>query len=239
MVDLEIVPTQDHSFTLFNPALKSHYHSLYGALGESIYVYIEASLLSERLSAGKETGVSILEVGLGTGLNFLLTHGIAGNFPETALHYTAYEPFPPPPALLKQYYEQNASLFLSLSSVPDDTTIGLLLPQLHPSTQNSNRLGSVCWDFHWEKWTPEKSLSEAYDVIYYDAFGPFTAPELWTEDCILAAYQSLKPRGRLVTFSINSKTRRILEKHGITFHRPKGYGGKREMLVIERTGDLS
>jgi tRNA U34 5-methylaminomethyl-2-thiouridine-forming methyltransferase MnmC len=228
MSPLELVPTEDHSFTLYNSQLKSHYHSLYGALGESQYVYIESSLLVQRLQRGDN--IHILEIGLGTGLNFLLTFGKVKQNPNASLHYTAYEPFPPAPSLLQTYYQSTGKLLTDLT----ETDLSSLIPELHPDTTTTNQFQNMNWDFYWEKWSPERIVPNSYDIIYYDAFGPFTAPELWTEECLLAAYDGLKNKGRLVTFSINSNTRRILEKYSLNFERPKGFARKREMLIIEK-----
>jgi len=228
MTPLELVPTEDHSFTLYHPQLKTHYHSLYGALGESIYVYIECSLLIQRLQAGDN--VNILEIGLGTGLNFLLTFGKVKQNPNASLHYTAYEPFPPDPTLLRAYYHSTGKLLTDLT----ETDLLSLIPELHPETATSTQFLNMSWNFCWEKWSPERITPNTYDIIYYDAFGPFTAPELWTEECLLSAYDGLKNKGRLVTFSINSNTRRILEKYSLNFERPKGFARKREMLIVEK-----
>jgi tRNA U34 5-methylaminomethyl-2-thiouridine-forming methyltransferase MnmC len=228
MTPLELVPTEDNSLTLYNPELKTHYHSLYGALGESIYIYIESSLLIERLQSHEP--ISILEIGLGTGLNFLLTFGKVKQYPTTSLHYTAYEPFPPDPSLLQAYYQSTGKLLTDLT----ESDLSKLIPELHPETATSNQFQNISWNFCWEKWSPERITPNSFDIIYYDAFGPFTAPELWTEECLLAAYEALKNNGRLVTFSINSNTRRILEKYSINFERPKGFARKREMLIVQK-----
>jgi tRNA U34 5-methylaminomethyl-2-thiouridine-forming methyltransferase MnmC len=147
-----------------------------------------------------------------------------------SLHYTAYEPFPPDPALLQAYYQHTGRLLSDLT----ETDLHVLIPQLHPETATINRFQNMSWNCCWEKWSPERIIADSFDIIYYDAFGPFTAPELWTEACLLAAYDGLKNKGRLVTFSINSNTRRILEKYSINFERPKGFARKREMLIVKK-----
>src|SRR3546814_10522027 len=68
---LEIVKTNDGSFTLFHPAIGEHYHSINGALQESQHVFLKTGL-QYYLDQTGQTSVSILEVGFGTGLNFLV-----------------------------------------------------------------------------------------------------------------------------------------------------------------------
>jgi tRNA U34 5-methylaminomethyl-2-thiouridine-forming methyltransferase MnmC len=80
---LEIVQTGDGSNTIYNPQVGENYHSMHGALQESRHVFVNSGLkyfLDAAPSkspppAGGETLniVSILEVGFGTGLNFLLS----------------------------------------------------------------------------------------------------------------------------------------------------------------------
>ena len=40
----ELVITDDGSHTLFVPELKEHYHSIYGAVQESMHVFIQTGL---------------------------------------------------------------------------------------------------------------------------------------------------------------------------------------------------
>jgi tRNA U34 5-methylaminomethyl-2-thiouridine-forming methyltransferase MnmC len=67
-----LVPTADGSLTLFQSEVGEHYHSKHGALQESKHVFLNSGLVYF-LAQEPQTQVRILEVGLGTGLNFLLT----------------------------------------------------------------------------------------------------------------------------------------------------------------------
>ena len=68
--NVELKVTADGSHTLYVPALDEHYHSVFGAIGESMHIFIGAGLSS--LPKEKKT-VSIFEAGFGTGLNAFLT----------------------------------------------------------------------------------------------------------------------------------------------------------------------
>jgi tRNA U34 5-methylaminomethyl-2-thiouridine-forming methyltransferase MnmC len=71
MSNLSIVTTGDGSKTIFNAEVGENYHSKHGALQESQHVFLNAGL--RYFLAGTESAeVSVLEVGFGTGLNFLL-----------------------------------------------------------------------------------------------------------------------------------------------------------------------
>ena len=56
----EIKTTRDGSATLYVPELNEHYHSIHGALQESMHVFIGQGLL-----ASKQQEIRILEVGFG------------------------------------------------------------------------------------------------------------------------------------------------------------------------------
>lgn len=83
-----ITTSRDGSTTIWVPGLDEHYHSIHGALTESLHVFIEAGL--KALSARP---IRILEVGLGTALNARLTfdHAQANGM---EVQYTALEKFP-------------------------------------------------------------------------------------------------------------------------------------------------
>ncbi|MCE3006846.1 MAG: hypothetical protein LW884_00650 [Bacteroidetes bacterium] len=221
---MKLIPTQDGSYTLENAAGVS-YHSRAGALGESQHVYLAASQLAVRLAAGGGGGpVCLLEVGLGTGLNFALSAqlctDLAAQHPHASLHYTTYETEPPGPDLLAAFYQP-------------------LPPGLHAwaeqvYAQPAGSRGSVHWDVRQRPW-PDLAgphPSPGFDLIYYDAFGPKDAPALWTPEVLGYTLSLLKPGGCLVTFSINGATKRFLKTGGYAYETPRGYGYKREMLVV-------
>ncbi|MBA7581805.1 DNA polymerase IV [subsurface metagenome] len=64
----EIKITADGSSTLFVPDLNEYYHSMYGAVQESEYVFLQMGLESF-----KHKNITLFEFGFGTGLNALLT----------------------------------------------------------------------------------------------------------------------------------------------------------------------
>ena len=80
--------TADGSATLFLPGLNEHYHSVKGALAESLHVDIESAL--RRI---EKPEISLLEVGFGTGLNTFLSCLEAARR-HIAIHYTTLELFP-------------------------------------------------------------------------------------------------------------------------------------------------
>ena len=84
----ELRKTHDGSSTLFVPELDEHYHSIHGALQESLHVFIEAGLKSR-----SGDNISILEIGFGTGLNAWLT-AIESVSSNQQIRYTSLEKYP-------------------------------------------------------------------------------------------------------------------------------------------------
>ena len=60
--------TDDGSHTLFVEGMDESYHSIHGALQESMHVFIKQGLLTV-----EQPSVRIVELGFGTGLNAILT----------------------------------------------------------------------------------------------------------------------------------------------------------------------
>ena len=63
----ELIVTSDGSHTIFVPELNEHYHSIHGAVQESMLVFIKNGL-----GYCDTNPLNIFEVGFGTGLNALL-----------------------------------------------------------------------------------------------------------------------------------------------------------------------
>ena len=87
-----LTPTADGSYTLYNETIGEHYHSKHGAFQESKHVFIDAGLKHAAQNFPDEL-ISILEIGFGTGLNFLMTSAYA-DAKQLAFRYTGIEAFP-------------------------------------------------------------------------------------------------------------------------------------------------
>ncbi|MFD2583758.1 tRNA (5-methylaminomethyl-2-thiouridine)(34)-methyltransferase MnmD [Pedobacter vanadiisoli] len=209
--------TADGSNTLYNETIGEHYHSKHGALQESKHVFIEAGL---KFTAAHQAEISVLEVGFGTGLNFILSfeHCEANNI---NLHYTSIEAFP----LSSELIEQTAYS----AYVPEVIWSGFI-------TNYNNALKAP------QKLTPHCTLEirhttlaeyqndQKFDIIYYDAFSVQHQPEMWSDEIIAHACSFLKPGGTFVTYAITGKLKRAVKACGFTIEKLPGAPGKREML---------
>ncbi|MCQ2229473.1 MAG: tRNA (5-methylaminomethyl-2-thiouridine)(34)-methyltransferase MnmD [Bacteroidales bacterium] len=212
---MDIQLTDDGSQTLYVPSLDEHYHSVKGALTESLHIFIKSGLHHSAKPSPR-----ILEIGFGTGLNALLT--VAEAIHDRDIHYTSLERYPLSQAIVSQI--DYASLvdksispfFQQLHDAPWNTTIDIL-PTFH--------LLKVETDFTTYQFT------NTYDLIYYDAFAPEKQPEMWTQDIFHRMYAILNPGGILVTYCAKGIVRRMLQSAGFTVERlPGPPAGKREIL---------
>ncbi|MEQ7800286.1 tRNA (5-methylaminomethyl-2-thiouridine)(34)-methyltransferase MnmD [Pedobacter sp. ASV1-7] len=215
----KITLTADGSNTFYNETIGEHYHSKHGAVQESIHVFIDAGL-KHAISSFPDQQINILEVGFGTGLNFL--HSAAyGQENKIELNYTSLEAFP------LQIEELESTGYNNY--VPKDIWEGLVNnygKALQQTVQivPGQHLRIVHSHLH------RYETSQQFDLIYYDAFSVQHQPEMWTDEIIAHVCQFLKPGGIFVTYAITGKLKRALKSIGFSIEKLPGAPGKREML---------
>jgi tRNA U34 5-methylaminomethyl-2-thiouridine-forming methyltransferase MnmC len=222
---LEILQTADGSHTLFVPELNEHYHSTYGAIQESRHIFIEAGFRQIPIN---QPVVRILEVGFGTGLNAFLSLLEADKSGKT-IHYTAIEPFPLDPAIIKLL---NYAELLGASTES-------LFKMLHEADWNRKIQITDHFILHkvLHKLKNIELLRSSFDIVYFDAFGPEVQPELWTEEIFRKIFSSMKEKGILVTYSAKGSIRRALKNSGFSVEKLPGPAGKREITRAIKNGD--
>ncbi|HET9570459.1 MAG TPA: tRNA (5-methylaminomethyl-2-thiouridine)(34)-methyltransferase MnmD [Bacteroidales bacterium] len=208
--------TADGSKTLYSEEMQESYHSLNGAVQESLHVFIEAGL---KHCSGKN--IQIFEIGFGTGLNALLTWGEAERS-KLNIHYMAVEAFPLPMSTITVLGYDNME-----PSLPEKAFY-----ELHQADWNSpialeeNRftLLKIEGDFL------SLNLTDRFDLVYFDAFAPEKQPEMWQEQLFARLFENLNEKGILVTYCAKGEVRRRLQRCGFMVERIPGPPGKREML---------
>ncbi len=216
---LTITYTADGSATIYNAEVGEHYHSKNGAVQESRHVFLQAGL-QYYVELTKKTSVSILEVGFGTGLNFLLSadYGISKHI---KLDYTGIEAYPLPPALLRgtgygSYVKP--ALWHSFINLYDKA----LTTKQHIDYDVWLRLREVT--------LMEFNSEEMYDIVYFDAFAAAYQPEMWSASAIEKASSYIKPGGLFATYAITGNLKRTMKALGFSIEKIPGAAGKREML---------
>ena len=205
----ELVQTEDGSFTFFIPEANETYHSIHGADQEASHVFIQYGL-----KACPNANVKILEVGMGTGLNVLLTFLQK----DQPVHYISLEPFP----------IERDKLDTWIASRVDDVD---LIRHIHDSPWGLDTELSKAFLFRKEQLgIMDFHSEEKFNVIYFDAFGPQVEPELWTLEVMQRCYELLEPGGIWVSYCAKGQVRRNLQEVGFKVERLPGPPGKREML---------
>lgn len=212
----KIITTGDGSKTIQIEDWNEQYHSIHGAVQEAYHVFIKHGL-----SLFKDEPVSILEIGFGTGLNAIIT---AIEAPKSNLNidYIGVEAYP---VEAEEVAELNYIAQLNASNFEDVF----------------NKMHNVSWEVKTEI-LPNFNLlkreqnflditdEEAYNLIYFDAFGARVQPELWTENIFGIMYNALQTNGVLVTYAAKGSVRRAMLAVGFKVERLPGPPGKREML---------
>ena len=162
--------------------------------------------------------VSILEIGFGTGLNCFITY-LEG---KKQIDYVGVEAYPVTAdevekmnftAVLKA--EKDSAVFKKIHSVSWD--------EKHQITDTFSLVKR-------KQFFENIEDKDAFNLIYFDAFGARVQPQLWTEEIFKKMFLALKENGILVTYSAKGSVRRAMQAVGFFVERLPGPPGKREML---------
>jgi tRNA U34 5-methylaminomethyl-2-thiouridine-forming methyltransferase MnmC len=216
----EIITTNDGSTTIHLPELNESYHSKYGAIQEAYHVFIKNGL---SLFEGKS--VSILEIGFGTGLNSFITYLEAQKSNQT-IDYVGVEAYP---VAVEEALQMN-----------------------YVKELNANQEADIFKDMHEAVWEEKVAISDdfsltkrqqlfqdindedAYNLIYFDAFGFRVQPELWSLEVFQKMYNALKINGVIVTYACRSSIKNAMIECGFKVEKLPGAPGKREMLRAKK-----
>lgn len=220
----KITLTADGSNTLYNESIGEHYHSKHGALQESKHVFIDAGL-KHAVSKFPDQPIHILEVGFGTGLNFLLSAAY-GQENQVDINYTSLEAFP----LRLEELESTGYHNYVPQEIWNGTiaNYGKAMQQVAEIVPGQ-RLKIVHTYLH------RYETEQLFDLIYYDAFSVQHQPEMWSDEIIAHVCRFLKPEGIFVTYAITGKLKRALKSVGFSIEKLQGAPGKREMLRATKT----
>jgi tRNA U34 5-methylaminomethyl-2-thiouridine-forming methyltransferase MnmC len=195
--------------------MDEHYHSSHGAIQEAIHVFIKNGI-----SQIDKQELDVFEMGFGTGLNALLTYDFAIEN-NKIVRYTGIEAYP-----------------VDISMVGDLNYVEKINPDL---LQAFNRFHEVEWgkeiEIHarfslhkmHEKIEDYFPDNEAFDIIYFDAFGPRAQGDMWSLNILEKMYTLLRKGGILLTYCAMGQFKRDLKSLGFEVESLPGPPGKREM----------
>ena len=230
-INHEIVLTGDGSETIFRCDLNEHYHSTFGAVRESQFIFIENGFIpamhkfGRQIAAGADS-LNILEVGFGTGLNALLTQ-METERSGVQVFYHALEAFPLGDEIWQRLNYPGFFGSFDYSSV---------FSKLHQVKWNENAEISHHFTLYKDHGLLEDFHPPAgyYHLVYFDAFGPATQPHLWVPEIFRELGRCLCRGGILVTFSVRGNVVRSLNAEGFSTEKLSGPPGKRHILRAVR-----
>jgi tRNA U34 5-methylaminomethyl-2-thiouridine-forming methyltransferase MnmC len=214
----KLIITEDGSHSLYMPELKESYHSVHGAIQESMHVFIEAGL-KEIFKTNK--AIQVLEMGFGTGLNAFLTL-IEAEKVSKSIQYTTLETNLLQNFIVKQLnygseieHGKWKEYFSKIHNAPWEifTTVSDYF-SIKKNNKSVLEFNSIC----------------LFDLVYFDAFAPEVQPELWTADVFANIYSFMNRGGILVTYCCKGYVKRNMKQAGFTIEKLPGPPGKREIL---------
>ncbi|MFS4494497.1 tRNA (5-methylaminomethyl-2-thiouridine)(34)-methyltransferase MnmD [Maribacter sp. 2308TA10-17] len=212
----EIITTSDGSKTIQIVDWDEQYHSKHGAIQEAYHVFIKSGL-----SLFRDKKLSLLEIGFGTGLNCLITLLEAPKF-NLDIQYRGVEAYPISSEELEQL---NYISELKAEAVSEE------FQRMHQSPWEKEIEITANFRLHKQQEDfADLKDSDAFHLIYFDAFGARVQPELWTETIFAKMFTALKKDGVLVTYAAKGSVRRAMQAVGFFVERLPGPPGKREML---------
>ena len=231
------VITSDGSSTLRHPTHQETYHSTFGAITESNIVFLQNSGVATRLQAGIPT--RILEIGFGTGLNFLVTADAADRAASN-ISYVAVEIDPVADAVLadlltKNFPNQRLLVNKSIDAVRTFTS----QPYRTAGNQRIATQDPVdLTDFIAFQLIIGDALScdfgsEQFNAVYLDAFSPKNNPDLWTTRFLQKLRLVLADDALLASYCVSRQFRDSLTEAGYDWRKVEGPPGKREVLIAQ------
>jgi tRNA U34 5-methylaminomethyl-2-thiouridine-forming methyltransferase MnmC len=217
-MSIEIITTGDGSHSLRNHQLNETYHSVHGALRESVHVFIKNGL-DYLLEQQPAKDINILEVGFGTGLNALLTWQRALQV-RNKFRYQTLEAFP---------VEDDIWPLLNYTTTEADR---LAFKKLHEAAWNER----VLLEANFEVIKVSQTLEEvflpvsSFNLIYYDAFAPSKQPELWILPVLEKVVAAMDSGSVFVTYCAKGQLKRDLRALGLEVDTLDGPPGKKEMV---------
>lgn len=219
---LVAIQTGDGSYTFYNTRQNIYFRSLLGARTEAEYVFLAGTRLTE-----KTPDWSVLELGLGPGMNFLTTAtAFLKQKTGGVLRYHVVEQDPLPAEIISQLnYPQ---------WLPSPEPLSLLKQILDPTPATRRHASSpqielTLYPCAWQDAQLDPDLR--FQAIYHDPFGPAENPESWSRECFSWENAHLAADGCLATYGAATAVRKAMVAAGLHIASRKGSGPKREMTL--------
>ena len=220
--------------TPVSDAFNDIYYSPEDGISESEHVFIEGSHLIKRIAAlNPGETLTLVELGIGTGLNCLLTAQawLQHRPPGARLRYIAIDAFP----IRQPMLETINARWTSLSALAE-TLIKRWPAPLPGCHRRTEVFQAFSIDFWWED--AARALGDLashgrrwVDIWYLDGFSPKTNAAMWSDAVFEAMQQLSRDDSVIASFTASGDIRRRLEKAGFSITKRPGFGRKRECIT--------
>jgi len=208
-----IVETADNSFTLFSDKYNQHFHSVNGALAESLHIFVNLGLKSI-----PDNEISILEIGYGTGLNAIVTFCENVELKKRIFyHGIDVHPIDCETIYKMGFNRYTAACGIQLSEFCDGWGGGKCISENFTLLKQEVDLQLL-------------STQRKFQLIYFDAFSPEAQPEMWTSAVFKKLSTMMTVGGILVTYCSKGIVKQNLREAGFDVKRFPGPVGKRHIL---------
>ncbi len=222
-----LIETADGSFTFSLPTQKVTYRSKYGARRESQQVFLGGSQILKQSSSPWR----IVELGFGTGMNFLETARACFER-KVALEYVSFENKPLGLSELESVISANGYQDESASELVRAVFSDFEYSQKDRRIKARDR--SLSLELCFCNWGDIDFGQDKFDTVYFDPFGPKSQADSWGPSAFAYAFSLLRVGGTLVTYSSAGQVQRLLKSVGFGVQKLPGPAGKREVLVAHR-----
>ena len=220
---LKIIQTSDGSHTIYDESLNETYHSIHGSINESNHVYVNAGL-KQFIYESRKKHVNILEVGFGTGLNFLLLYNFLKKR-KIKVDYHTIEPNPLNDSVLEK---------LNFSKIIG--SVDEIFKIIHKS--KTDELVEIDKKITFVKSVDTieniKLKERKYNIIFFDAFAPSKQPDIWSYNNLNKIHSSMGEDSILVTYCSSGKFKKTLHDLGFKVEVLDGPKGKKEMVRVRK-----
>ena len=141
---------------------------------------------------------------------------------KTSIYYEGLEAYPPKKEELSELNYQQLGQLKGF----EKETEGIINCEWNVKIKISNFFTLCKKEIQIENY----SKNDFFDLIYFDAFGPRTQPEIWSLLNFKKIYNALRHRGIFVTYCAKGQVRRDLISVGFQVEKLPGPPGKREMI---------
>ena len=202
------------------------YFSSENGLAEARHIFIESTSLAELLKSNNH--LVIVEIGFGTGLNFLAVLELFDRLGvDCTIDYISFEAYPLDKQLayeaIKPFRELRRYNSLLLKNWPESWACS------HHRLFLSDK---VHLHLHYgDAYSQMKELDFKAHVWFLDGFSPSKNIDVWTKDIFCQMARLSYSNARVASFSVAALVRQGLLNSGFEIKKQKGFGRKREMLT--------